>query len=212
MMTPERIAELRDWLEDNTGYGIDSGDAVEIVAECLAEIKRLRAIVDGPEIKDFLVAAEKEAKYQRAQWGDGHDAGKVLSDWYWTLGYLGGKALYALLADDKEKGLHHIITTAALCANWHRAIVQQGAASTRQKAGKANEIERPPGRLRWIPVTERLPPAQESVLVKFHYQPSMPALMYRWGDQWWHDPNHNEPDRNITAWMPLPPDEEGEKK
>ena len=110
-MTPERIDELRDWLEDNTGYEVDSIDAVEIIAECLAEIERLQALIP-----------------------------------------------------------------------------------------------------RWIPVTERLPPAQESVLVKFHYQPSTPALMYRWGDQWWHDPNHNEPDRNIAAWMPLPPDEEGEKK
>lgn len=44
------------------------------------------------------------------------------ADWFWLLGYLGGKALHAHGAGNAEKAEHHIITTAAACANWHRAV------------------------------------------------------------------------------------------
>jgi len=35
---------------------------------------------------------------------------------FWLIGYLAGKAL-----SKPEKQLHHIITTAAACLNWHMA-------------------------------------------------------------------------------------------
>lgn len=90
-----------------------------------------------PEIHDFLVAVEREALHQRNIHAHKGDAGKSDADWFWLLGYLGGKALHAgnLLVQAStlgsgfraneayEKQLHHIITTAAACLNWHAARV-----------------------------------------------------------------------------------------
>lgn len=94
--------------------------------------EELKATLDGPELHDFATAVVKEAAFQRAEWGVDHDGGKTASDWFWLLGYLGGKALYSYLAGDKDKALHHVITTAAACANWHAAI---SGTSTRMRPG-----------------------------------------------------------------------------
>lgn len=108
-----------------------------------AEIQRLRPLaakydaLNTPEIKDFLAAVEREALHQRNIHAHKGDAGKSDADWFWLLGYLGGKALHAgavARADAafgnrpesvqaQEKQLHHIITTAAACLNWHAARV-----------------------------------------------------------------------------------------
>ncbi len=83
------------------------------------EAERLRKEINTPEIVDFVKAVQLEAAHQRERWGTEHDGGKTVADWYWLIGYLAGKALFNLLANNQEKGLHHIITTAAACANWH---------------------------------------------------------------------------------------------
>jgi hypothetical protein len=86
-----------------------------------AENEKLKdelASINTPEIKDFMVAVEREAKHQRLKWGSEHDAGKADVDWLWLLGYLAGKAIHA---PTPEKALHHIITSAAACLNWHSA-------------------------------------------------------------------------------------------
>jgi hypothetical protein len=74
-----------------------------------------------PEIVDFIAAVEREALFQREKWGADGDAGKTDADWFWLLGYLGGKAIRSDAT--QEKRLHHIITTAAACLNWHAARV-----------------------------------------------------------------------------------------
>lgn len=84
-----------------------------------AEIRRLNAIINTPQADDFLRAVSIEAEHQRQRWGAEGDAGKSPQDWFWLLGYLGGKALHAHKVCDAEKAEHHIITTAAACANWH---------------------------------------------------------------------------------------------
>ena len=84
-----------------------------------ARVRELEQEINTPEIVDFIKAAQREAAHQRQRWGSEHDAGKTVADWYWLLGYLAGKALFNLMAGNREKGLHHIITTAAACANWH---------------------------------------------------------------------------------------------
>jgi len=90
-----------------------------------AEIARLNAIINTPQADDFLRATSTEAEHQRQRWGTSHDAGKEPSDWFWMIGYLAGKALHAHAAGNIEKAEHHIITTAAACANWHRAMFGQ---------------------------------------------------------------------------------------
>lgn len=100
--------------------------------DALIELRRLRELINTPQIMEFLEAVQIEAVHQRERWGVEHDAGKRDADWFWLIGYLAGKALHA---GDKSpdavntsvspprpivtKQLHHIITTAAACLNWH---------------------------------------------------------------------------------------------
>lgn len=74
-----------------------------------------------PEVVDFLSAVENEALFQRERWSEAGDAGKTDADWFWLVGYLAGKAIRPDGTDKKR--LHHIITTAAACLNWHAARV-----------------------------------------------------------------------------------------
>ena len=86
-------------------------------------VKELEALINTPEINDFVRGVELEAAHQRERWGSDHDAGKEPEDWFWLLGYLGGKALHAAKNGDVAKALHHCISTAAACANWHAALL-----------------------------------------------------------------------------------------
>lgn len=87
-----------------------------------AEVARLNAIINTPHADDFIQAVSIEAEHQRQRWGAEGDAGKTPADWFWLVGYLAGKGLHAHAAGNAEKAEHHIITTAAACANWHRAV------------------------------------------------------------------------------------------
>jgi hypothetical protein len=87
-----------------------------------AEAARLTALVNTPGVDDFVSAMRIEVAHQRERWGDEHDDQKSPEDWYWTLGYLGGKALQSARGGDIEKALHHTITAAALLAQWHRRL------------------------------------------------------------------------------------------
>jgi hypothetical protein len=86
------------------------------------EIDRLHSVLNTPETEDFYAGIELEAAHQRERWGSDHDAGKGHADWFWLVGYLAGKCLTAAIANDREKALHHTISTAAVLADWHRAI------------------------------------------------------------------------------------------
>ncbi|KKN81369.1 hypothetical protein LCGC14_0319820 [marine sediment metagenome] len=79
------------------------------------------ALLDAPIYTDFLRALPAEATHQQKRWGS-DDAGKTDADWFWLIGYLGGKAL-ATPPDDLLKKLHRIIATAAACANWHAQLM-----------------------------------------------------------------------------------------
>jgi len=90
--------------------------------------ERLWDQVHSPELNDFAAGVVREAVHQRERWGAAHDAGKDPQDWFWLLGYLGGKALAAAMAGDREKALHHTISTAAALANWHAQLLGAEAA------------------------------------------------------------------------------------
>jgi hypothetical protein len=85
-----------------------------------AEVNRLRALINTPQTDSFVEAVRLEAAHQQERWGAEHDAGKSPPDWFWLLGYLSGKALAAFLAGNREKGMHHIVSSAACLLNWHR--------------------------------------------------------------------------------------------
>lgn len=88
-------------------------------------VNELEKLLNTPEFFDFIKAVPLEAAHQVERWGEEHDAKKEPQDWFWVIGYLAGKALRAHLTGDLKKALHHCISTAAVCANWHKAILTQ---------------------------------------------------------------------------------------
>jgi hypothetical protein len=90
-----------------------------------AEVERLIGILNTPMLEPFAEAVVAEAKHQVFRWGPDHDATKDPEQWFWVLGYLAGKAIGAVKAGDTEKALHHVVTSGALLANWHRHLIAQ---------------------------------------------------------------------------------------
>ena len=88
-----------------------------------ARVEQLEALINSPLHEDFLEGVKREAAHQVERWGEPHDARKEPQDWFWTLGYLAGKALRAHIDGDRRKALHHTISSAALLLNWHRRIL-----------------------------------------------------------------------------------------
>lgn len=79
----------------------------------------LRELLNRPEINDFIEGVRLEAPHQLQRWGVKQDRTKSPEEWYWVVGYLAGKALHAQRAGDDGKFMHHLITCAAVLANWH---------------------------------------------------------------------------------------------
>lgn len=87
-----------------------------------AEVARLTALLNTPEVDDFSRGVVLEAAHQRVRWPSDHDEGKTPFDWFWLVGYLAQKAAASAVAGDVEKAKHHTISTAAALANWHLAL------------------------------------------------------------------------------------------
>ncbi len=90
--------------------------------DLMAEVERLNAILNTPIVEPFIEAAASEARHQIYRWGDEQDAKKTAWEWFWLIGYLGGKAAHSVLSGDWKKAKHHTVTTAAALVNWHRHI------------------------------------------------------------------------------------------
>lgn len=101
---------------------VEFNDAYVAVLELTAQRDRLDGLVNNPQTALFLEAVRSEAAHQVERWGTVHDRAKEPQDWFWLLGYLGGKALAAHNAGDDFKALHHTISSAAVLANWFAAI------------------------------------------------------------------------------------------
>lgn len=80
------------------------------------------AAADKPIVEDFFGGVKQEMHHQLERWGTTHDRNKAPPDWFWLLGYLSGKALAAAVLGDREKALHHCISSAAVLGHWHAAI------------------------------------------------------------------------------------------
>jgi hypothetical protein len=84
--------------------------------------QEMRQLINSPEIDGFLRGVHIEAVHQVERWGEASDRAKRPADWFWLVGYLAGKALHAAVSGDRDKALHHCISTAAALYNWHCAI------------------------------------------------------------------------------------------
>src|SRR3989304_332350 len=87
-----------------------------------SETERLKALINSPELENFLRAVHIEAVHQVERWGTAHDRAKRPADWFWLVGYLAGKALHASVSGNRKKALHHCISTGAALYNWHCSI------------------------------------------------------------------------------------------
>ena len=86
------------------------------------ELRRLDSLLNTPSIEHFLESVRLEAAHQSERWGFEHDNAKEPEDWFWLVGYLAGKALYASRTGDRVKALHHTISVSAVMSHWHEYI------------------------------------------------------------------------------------------
>lgn len=96
--------------------------ALRIIRDALERGAIVEAMINSPETASFLLGVQLETAHQIEKWGEAHDRGKSAENWFWLVGYLAGKCLRAAITGDKTKALHHTISAAAACANWHKAI------------------------------------------------------------------------------------------
>lgn len=54
--------------------------------EIAAELRRLHALINTPELLSFRDGVVYEAVHQRERWGTEHDGGKTPEDWFWLIG------------------------------------------------------------------------------------------------------------------------------
>lgn len=89
-----------------------------------ARVEELEGLLHSMPVAEFIESVRIEAGYQKTIWPD-QDKDKTAWDWFWALGYLSGKALQAEKIGDRTKYLHHLVTSAALLANWHEAVINE---------------------------------------------------------------------------------------
>jgi len=97
----------------------------EDCAEVRDELLELRNLLNTPELDDFVKGAVLEAEHQRLRHGDKVDLDKKPEEWFWLVGYLAGKGLQAQRQGDMNKFRHHLISTAAVLANWHVRVMEK---------------------------------------------------------------------------------------
>jgi len=126
VLVEQRICMLLEHLNDRDkavkeltqlGEGLN-----DLLTNTRIENERLDKLINTPHIKDFAQAVVLEACHQRERFGDSHDSGKQASDWFWLIGRLAGKILNACVTNNKDKALHHCVSTAATLCNWFSAI------------------------------------------------------------------------------------------
>lgn len=95
----------------------------EDIHHFIEENSKLKAMLNSPEVLNFLEGVRREVAHQREKWGAIADRDKSAENWFWLVGYLASKALRAHIEGHKEKALHHTISAAAALANWHDFIL-----------------------------------------------------------------------------------------
>ena len=121
-MTKPKRNPIAERLDQTLNTGLRGGPNINLAFEAMDEIDRLHNLLNIPETESFLRGLVLEAGYQVQKWGEPHDRQKAPQDWFWLLGYLGGKALRAHCDGDTDKALHHTISSAAALLHWHRHI------------------------------------------------------------------------------------------
>lgn len=85
------------------------------------------AMLQEPGGEQFVAAMRLEAAHQAMRWGLPEDREKSAENWFWLLGFIGGKALRAQLEGNRQDAMKHTIEAAACLMHWHRAIACDGS-------------------------------------------------------------------------------------
>lgn len=132
----EQLAKLRaGFWHSNLPIKVEAAEALIVLA---IRAYDLEALVNNPHTDEFLPAVELEAAHQRERFGEAHARGKSAENWFWLVGYLAGKCLRAVITGDRDKALHHTISSAAALANWYEAIKLD---TTGKGIGQDNDIK-----------------------------------------------------------------------
>lgn len=137
-MTKLSLAQAVEFARGRRELG-NTGLVSDMALDCiLEEVERLDGVLNTPQTLSFVEAVKAEAAHQQQRWGEAHDRSKSAEHWYWLVGYLAGKALRSAITGDKQKALHHTISSAAALANWHDAILNDESGTG---AGKDEDLK-----------------------------------------------------------------------
>src|SRR5262245_26963040 len=87
-----------------------SKEQARLLIKAADDVERLTTLINTPVVDDWLEGVRIEGAHQQERWGAEHDRGKTAADWFWLLGYLGGKALAAAMQGNTDKAKHHTIS------------------------------------------------------------------------------------------------------
>lgn len=90
------------------------------------ENERLEALINSPEVNNFLEGVKIEAAHQTEKWGSEDEENKPPHHYILVFSKLLGKLAQAIFDGNTEKFKHHLITMAAACHNCHRQISKEG--------------------------------------------------------------------------------------
>ena len=147
-------AEIAETLNDNMVIQIAAVLAAPATGKREQTVEEYKKSLDVPELEDFAKGVLIEAQHQRQRWGDEHDEAKEPEEWFWTIGYLAGKGLRAQRDKDWEKFKHHLITGAALLANWHTRA-KRAALAAADEEGRMARLS--PADEKWMEVMRSVP-------------------------------------------------------
>lgn len=96
----------------------------------------LEALINSPEIGDFIEGVKIEAAHQTEKWGREQEESHHPAHYILVANKLLGKLAVAMWNGDKEKFSHHLITIAAAMHNCHRQISKNGTKINEYFSGK----------------------------------------------------------------------------
>lgn len=95
-------------------------------SELRARIAELEALINSPELDDFIGGLQLESAHQTERWGKESEENSPPHHYVLVANKLLGKLSVSIFDRDTDKFKHHCITLAAAMYNAHRQIKQQG--------------------------------------------------------------------------------------
>lgn len=118
-----RIEKEADWRTTNGHGGVDALSREYFIAGAEYEHD---ALVNNPEIEDFVKGVQLEAAHQLERWGIENEEANPPHHFVLVMAKLLGKLSTDIFDRDHEKFKHHCIAIAAEMHNIHRQVDKEG--------------------------------------------------------------------------------------